>query len=104
MFYRPTSHTATRAGGADVTDISGLSCRVGGAQDMVAAGIELGEIMQAGSWKTPAMVARYTEMQVAGRGAATKLAARRIRLPGGRLRVAGGADREQVERPLITEA
>ncbi|CAK0776708.1 putative integrase family protein [Gammaproteobacteria bacterium] len=34
--------------GADVKGISGHSCRVGAAQDMVAAGLEIGEVMQAG--------------------------------------------------------
>ena len=64
-----------RAAGADVADISGHSCRVGGAQDMVSYGLELGEVMQAGGWKTPSMVARYSEKQIARRGAAAKLAA-----------------------------
>lgn len=53
---------------------SGHSTRVGAAQDMIAAGLELGEVMQAGSWKSVAMVARYSERQRAGRGAARKLA------------------------------
>ena len=69
-----------RAAGADVADISGHSCRVGGAQDMVSYGLELGEVMQAGGWKTPAMVARYSEKQIARRGAAAKLAALQNRL------------------------
>jgi len=53
---------------------SGHSTRVGAAQDMLAAGLELGEVMQAGSWKSVAMVARYGERLLAGRGAARKLA------------------------------
>lgn len=53
---------------------SGHSTRVGAAQDMIAAGLELGEVMQAGSWKSVTMVARYSERQRAGRGAARKLA------------------------------
>lgn len=57
-----------------VAEISGHSTRVGGAQDMAAHGIELGGIMQAGRWKTPTMVARYTERLVARRGGAAKLA------------------------------
>ena len=61
-------------------EISGHSCRVGGAQDMVAAGLELSEIMQAGGWRTPTMVARYSEKQIARRGAAAKLAAIQDRL------------------------
>ncbi|MFC0372875.1 hypothetical protein [Methylobacterium isbiliense] len=43
-------------------------------QDMFAAGFELLEVMQAGSWKTPAMPARYGERLRAQRGAARKLA------------------------------
>lgn len=55
--------------------LSGHSARVGAAQDMAAAGIELPAIMQAGGWKSPEMVARYTERLTAKRGAAAKLAA-----------------------------
>ena len=53
---------------------SGHSTRVGAAQDMLAAGLKLGEVMQAGSWRTVTMVARYGELLLAGRGAARKLA------------------------------
>lgn len=53
---------------------SGHSTRVGMAQDMAAAGIDLASIMQAGSWKTPTMVARYIERLAAKNGAAAKLA------------------------------
>ena len=53
---------------------SGHSTRVGAAQDMIAAGLELGEVMQAGSWKTVTMPARYSERLLARRGAARKLA------------------------------
>jgi integrase len=58
-----------------VASISGHSPRVGMAQDMAGAGIELPAIMQAGRWKTPSMPARYGERQAARRGAAAKLAA-----------------------------
>ena len=54
--------------------LSGHSARVGAAQDMIAAGIELPAILQAGRWKTPAMVSRYGERLLAGRGAAAQLA------------------------------
>ena len=57
-----------------VAKLSGHSARVGAAQDMVAAGLEVTEVMQAGGWKTPAMVARYSEHLQARRGAAAKLA------------------------------
>ena len=53
---------------------SGHSTRVGATQDMFAAGFELLEVMQAGSWKTPSMPARYGERLRAQRGAARKLA------------------------------
>jgi integrase len=39
-----------------VRGISGHSTRVGMAQDLASAGIDLAAIMQAGGWKTPAMV------------------------------------------------
>lgn len=53
---------------------SAHSTRVGACQDMLAAGFELPEIMQAGSWKSAAMVARYGERLLVRRGAARKLA------------------------------
>lgn len=53
---------------------SGHSTRVGAAQDMLAAGLEMSEVMQAGSWKSVTMVARYGERLLARRGAARKLA------------------------------
>jgi hypothetical protein len=58
-----------------VRGISGHSTRVGMAQDMATAGIDLVSIMQAGGWKTPNMVARYIERLNARSGAAAKLAA-----------------------------
>lgn len=54
---------------------SAHSTRVGAAQDMLSAGLELSEVMQAGSWKSVVMVARYGERLLARRGAARKLAA-----------------------------
>ena len=67
---------ARRAGlpQAVVAGISGHSARVGAAQDMVAAGIELPAILQAGRWKTAAMVSRYGEQLLAQRSAAAQLA------------------------------
>jgi integrase len=58
-----------------VAGIGGHSTRVGAAQDMVAAGLGVSEVMQAGGWKTPAMVARYSERAAVKQGAAAKLAA-----------------------------
>ena len=59
---------ASRAG-LDAAAISGHSARVGMAQDLVAYGAELPEVMQAGRWKSPTMPARYAERLTAGRGA-----------------------------------
>jgi len=56
-------------------DPSGHSARVGVCQDMVASGFSLPEVMQAGGWKSPDMVARYSEHLQARQGAAAKLAA-----------------------------
>ena len=44
-----------------VDGLSGHSARVGAAQDMIASGVELAAILQAGRWKTTAMVNRYGE-------------------------------------------
>ena len=60
--------------GAVVDGLSGHSTRVGAAQDMVAAGIELPAILQAGRWKSTAMVSRYGQRLLAQRGAAAQLA------------------------------
>ena len=64
---------------ATVDQISGHSTRVGAAQDMAADRIEMAAIMQAGGWKTPAMVARYTAGQEARRSGAAKLAKKQKR-------------------------
>ena len=72
---------ARRAGlpEATVARISGHSARVGAAQDMVAAGIGMAAIQQAGRWKTPAMVHRYGERLLAMRSGAAQLARRQKR-------------------------
>ena len=57
-----------------VVGLSGHSARVGAAQDMVAAGIELPAILQAGRWKSTEMVRRYGERLLARRSAAAELA------------------------------
>ena len=59
---------------AVVDGLSGHSARVGAAQDMIAAGIELPAILQAGRWKSTAMVNRYGERLLAKRGGAAQLA------------------------------
>ncbi len=67
---------ARRAGlpAAMVQGLSGHSARVGAAQDMIAAGIELPAILQAGRWKSTAMVNRYGEQLLARRSGAAQLA------------------------------
>jgi len=54
--------------------LSGHSPRVGAAQDMVASGIEMPAILQAGRWKTSVMVNRYAERLLARRSGAAQLA------------------------------
>jgi len=67
---------ARKAGLPDqvVRGLSGHSARVGAVQDMIAAGIELPAILQAGRWKSASMVNRYGERLLAKRSAAAKLA------------------------------
>lgn len=50
------------------TGFGGHSLRVGAAQDLLAAGIDLAGLMQAGRWSSPQMPARYTERLRAVRG------------------------------------
>ncbi len=57
-----------------VARLSGHSARVGAAQDMVASGIELPAILQAGRWKSTVMVNRYGERLLARRSGAAQLA------------------------------
>ena len=71
-----------RAAGLDdevVAALSGHSARVGAAQDMIAAGIELPAILHAGRWKTATMVTRYGERLLAHRSGAAQLARRQGR-------------------------
>ena len=53
-----------------VRRLSGHSPRVGAAQDMIASGIGIPAIMQAGRWKSAAMVQRYGERLLASRNGA----------------------------------
>ncbi|NQV54528.1 MAG: tyrosine-type recombinase/integrase [Rhodospirillales bacterium] len=57
-----------------VKRLSGHSARVGAAQDMAAAGIDILAIMQAGGWKSPEIVARYVENLDVLRGGGYRLA------------------------------
>lgn len=68
-----TLQRLARVAGLD-TGVSGHSCRVGAAQDMVAAGIDLPAVMHAGSWKSPRMPARYAERLLAHRSGMALLA------------------------------
>ncbi len=67
---------AERAGmpAETVRRISGHSPRVGAAQDMIASGIGIPAIMQAGRWNSAAMVQRYGERLLAKRNGAAQLA------------------------------
>jgi hypothetical protein len=44
-----------------VADISGHSMRVGAAQDLMADGLGILPIMQAGGWKSTNVIGRYVE-------------------------------------------
>jgi integrase len=63
---------------AEIARISGHSTRVGAAQDMVRYGVDLVGAMQAGRWKTSAMVARYSARLLAKRGGMAQIADRRV--------------------------
>ena len=67
---------AQRAGLSEevVAGISGHSTRVGPVQDMVACGIELPAILQAGRWKSTVMVQRYGERLLVRKNGAAQLA------------------------------
>ena len=56
--------------------------RVGMAQDLSAAGVELPELMTAGRWDSPTMPARYTEAQATSRGAVARYYRGDLRWPG----------------------
>ncbi|WP_205215867.1 tyrosine-type recombinase/integrase [Azospirillum brasilense] len=66
---------AERAANADplAAGFTGHSLRVGAAQDLLAAGVDLAGLMQAGRWKSPQMPARYTERLRATRGAVAQV-------------------------------
>ena len=57
-----------------VRGLSGHSPRVGAVQDMIASGIGMPAILQAGRWKSTAMVYRYGEQLLAQRSGAAQLA------------------------------
>ena len=57
-----------------VGGLSGHSTRVGAAQDMIGAGIEMPAILHAGRWKSTAMVSRYGARLQACQSGAARLA------------------------------
>jgi len=61
--------------GLSIEHISGHSTRVGACQDLVSAGIDMPAVMQAGGWKNPERVARYSEQLQIKRGGMAQLAA-----------------------------
>ena len=66
-----------RAAGLPSTAVDGLSghsTRVGAAQDMIGAGIEMPAILVAGRWKSTAMVSRYGARLQARQSGAARLA------------------------------
>lgn len=63
---------------AMVRRLSGHSMRVGAAQDMVGAGIELVAIMHVGGWKSPEMVMRYIEHMDVRRSGIARLYEERV--------------------------
>lgn len=59
--------------GLSAEGVSGHSLRVGMAQELVANGATLPQVMDAGDWKSPEMPARYAELLAAERGAVVTL-------------------------------
>ncbi len=59
--------------GLAVERISGHSCRVGMAQDLVAFGADVAGLMQAGRWKSVQMPARYSSRLTAKHGVVAQL-------------------------------
>ncbi len=70
-----TKRLARQAGlpEAAAARMSGHSCRVGMAQDLVAAGADVAGLMQAGRWKSMQMPTRYSEWLEAKRGVVAQL-------------------------------
>ncbi len=65
--------TAARLDHERIKALSSHSMRVGAAQDMAAAGIELALIMHAGGWKSPTIVMRYIEHLEAARSGMARM-------------------------------
>jgi integrase len=58
----------------EVLRISGHSCRVGAAQDLLALNIDLSSVLQSGRWKDTRMPMRYGERVLAARGGMARAA------------------------------
>ena len=65
-------HRRPRGPRASGEDFSGRTARVGMAQDLAQAGIDLPALMMAGRWSSPTMQARYTQAELAGWGAVAR--------------------------------
>ena len=72
--YRAMARRAGLSPSRIVRRLSGHSPRVGAAQDMIASGVGIAAIMQAGRWKSARMVQRYGERLLARRNGAARLA------------------------------
>lgn len=86
LAVREAARIFDRLGGriGEAKPLSGHSARVGGAQDMTRAGMDLPAIMQAGRWKSPSMPARYAAKEIASRaGKGRKTALDKLRKPRG---------------------
>lgn len=70
--HRIVKSRAQQARLPNADGISGHSMRVGMAQDLASGNIDLAGIMTAGSWKSAAMVARYTARVSVKRGAVAR--------------------------------
>ena len=62
----------SRGEAAGIFGLSGHSGRVGMAQDLIASGAGIGEVANAGRWKSPNMVVHYASRQTVGQGAVAK--------------------------------
>jgi integrase len=64
---------AKKAGLEHAASITGHSARVGSANQLLNRGYTAAQIMDAGNWKSPEMVARYTRKSRAGQNAMAKM-------------------------------
>ena len=76
VIFKRMAHRA-RLTGEETARISGHSTRVGAAQDMIRYEADMAGAMQAGRWKSPEMLARYTRRVNVRRGAVAKVSGKR---------------------------